>query len=204
MRTISPEKKRDIFDRLAENHTDIFDRVELPVEEKVAYSDVIKETIQEEIKKTIASLPLGKIISSIIEKQVSERLKENERISSEAINQLERRMKDDGSWMKSDLKTEIENLRKELIKKYSEVRNSILANKEVYSFGGFPQFGSSEEGKFLKISSGTPAWATGGGGSSLSGFTVNNPDTLQTFDVQSVSLDELAKIVGTMISQLQP
>ncbi len=40
-------------------------------------------------------------------------------------------------------------------------------------------------------------------GGTLSGFTVNNGNTLQTFDVTDTTLDELARVVGTMITQLQ-
>lgn len=201
---IASKKRGDIFDRLAEDYTDIFDRVELPVEDKVAFSDTLRDVLKELIDKKIAELPIGQMIGSVIEKQVTRALKENERTSSDAIAALERKMKDDAGWTKDDMKRELETMGKDLKKKYADLRNEILsASGSSYTFGGFPQFGSAQEGKFLKISSGTPTWATGGGGgSSLTGYTVNNPSSLKTFDVTDTSVDELARIVGQMITDL--
>ena len=109
----------------------------------------------------------------------------------------------------SELKKEIEKLRGEL-EETDRVARSPMVIPGGSGVIGIPDPGQATDGHVLTIETGSDGKkakfkaATGGSGASLSGFTVNNPVTLQTFDVSDVSLDELAKIVGTMIGQLQP
>ncbi len=45
--------------------------------------------------------------------------------------------------------------------------------------------------------------ATGGGGASITGYTINNPTTLKTIDLSDFTLDELGQILGSLITDLQ-
>jgi hypothetical protein len=110
-------------------------------------------------------------------------------------------------------KSHVEALKKkieDLEKKLAEVRE--MADRPIFMGGGpgvigIPAPEPNPVGHVLTVNSDRKAeWkaATGGSGASLAGFTVNGHNELLTFDETDTSLDELARIVGTMIDQLQP
>lgn len=71
---------------------------------------------------------------------------------------------------------------------------------------GIPPPEPNPAGYVLTVNSDRKAqWkaATGGTGAGLSGYTVNNQSELKTFDVTDTSLDELARVVGSIITDLQ-
>lgn len=59
------------------------------------------------------------------------------------------------------------------------------------------------EGKVLTVVNRKAAWAASSGGASISGYTVNNGNTLKTFDVTDTTLDEVARVLGSLLTDLQ-
>lgn len=195
--------KKDIFDRIK---LDIFDRVELPVEQKVAFSQEMGELVRDEIRKEIAKIPVGKIIARVMERELEKQEAANGLIKASVSREIQK--------AKGEVKNEIAALKKEetealekIRAKYSDLKNGLLS-QPAYQFGGFaPPNPLNHTGEFLKNTDGTwqgLQWAAGGGGASLSGYTVTNPNPLKTFDVSTTSIDELARVVGSIIDDLQP
>lgn len=124
----------DIFDRITIE--DIFDRVDLPVEQKVAFSDEMANLVRDEIRKEIEKIPIGKLITRLLAKEAQ---KVNRSTAS-----LKGEIKKEVSETAADLKKTIEKIKEEeekeikkLKDKYADLRNEILASREVYTFGGF-------------------------------------------------------------------
>lgn len=75
-------------------------------------------------------------------------------------------------------------------------------------FGGSGVIGipppEGNEGKTLKVSGNKAVWTTvtGGGGASISGYTVNDATTLKTLPADA-SIDELRQVLGTLLTELQ-
>lgn len=59
------------------------------------------------------------------------------------------------------------------------------------------------EGKFLKVVNNKWTYGAGGGGASVSGFTVSNPGSVTSIDATNISYDDLCSIVAQLINQLQ-
>lgn len=173
----------DAFDKIkldAFDLTDIdaFDEVELDIEDKIVYSPELKELLKEEISKKVDSLPLGKMIGDIVEKQVSSQLQSKSYDST--IRKTETRLVEEIGKTKGELKEELVKVLSELRKKYADFRN-ILNSQEKYTFGGFapPNPVNSANGTFLQNSNGTWAgltWAVGGGSGS-NPLYIGDPDT---------------------------
>lgn len=122
----------DIFDRIK---LDIFDEVELPVEQRIAFSDEMADLVREELRKEIAKIPLGKLITKVMEREAVKLDRSNSSIK-EAISR-------DLSSTKADLKNEVTTLREEIAEftkkikaKYADLKNEILSAPQ-YQFGGF-------------------------------------------------------------------
>jgi len=154
MVTKSPNKK-DLFNRL--NFSDIFERIDLPIEDKVIFSPEMKSLIADELRKEIASLPIGKILSSLVGKHFEELKKSGEDRLKKETFEISKKL----SSVREELEKLINGL-KDNIKEYRiEFKNDILSLPQ-YQFGGFsPQFndlniGSPEtEGAWRIVKSGS-------------------------------------------------
>lgn len=137
--TIQIPSNRDIFDRLED--LDIMDRVDLPVEDKVIFSPEMKKLIREELYKEINNIPVGQIISKIMEKEIAKQ-KSFEGVVKKTI---EDEVVKKGSAIEDqfkEFKKEIEEFKDKLKEKYADLRNSLATTTHPrYEFGGFsPQF----------------------------------------------------------------
>ena len=129
---ITPKTRGDIFDRISVD--DLFDRVELPIEEKTAYSSAIQEVIQEEIRKALSDLPVAAMIKRAVEKMTEELEKLKKELSSErSFADLEKKREAEKH------RKEMEELKEKLRKKYDELKTEVRSPK--YTFGGFPLAG---------------------------------------------------------------
>jgi hypothetical protein len=130
-----PEIKRmpDIFDEI---ELDVFDDIELPDDERIAYSGEMKKVILEEVRNEITKIPIGKFVSSILEKEVLRQSKENEKLKKGVGKQIDETKETVKEEIKK-IKDEEEKFMQMLKEKYAEIRNEIGQPK--YTFGGFPQ-----------------------------------------------------------------
>lgn len=141
------QNDKDFLDDL---EFDIVDEIELPLEERVAFSKEIKESIREEIGK----IPIGKIVSTLLEKEV---LNQNEK-----TNQLKESFTSNISQTKKDIEKEVEKVKsniseitKKLNDKYANLKTNIL-NQPKYQFGGFaPPNPLGHSDQFLTNTAGT-------------------------------------------------
>lgn len=189
------ETKPDIFDRVGK---DIFDRTELDAKDQLLFDpklqEIIDETVrarvEEEVKKAVAAikLPEPKEPKAQIIKEV--RVEVPSKDTRELVE-------------KSALDAALKKIA-ELEKEGKETRR--IAETPPFMPGGSGVIGipppEGNEGKTLKVSGNKAAWVSGGSGGGLSGYTVNNHNELKTFDVNDTSLDEVARILGSIITDL--
>lgn len=201
---------RDIFDDL----DDIFDEIasELKEEPEPKKSDIfddtaditslvkaemakVKPTVQKVIERVVQPYPVHlepKIVETKappqIVKEVRVEVEKKDKHLEAAIEKLEAKI--------ADLQKELEKTKE-------------MADHPIVIHGGpgvigIPAPEPNPVGHVLTINDNKKAeWKAGGGGASISGYTVNNSDPLKTFDVADTSLDELARVVGTLLSELQ-
>lgn len=223
--------KPDIFDLIAPDE-DVFDDVEQEdsavenIKKSVAavlekfdsrerrndsrkLSDEIKEFIREEIAKI---KPKQNVIERTIEKKIIEPqvfhvepkvVESPPQIIKEVRVEVEK--KDSKKYVEEskylDLLVKISKLEKQL----QETRR--MAESPVVYGGagviGIPPPEPNPDGHVLTVSKGKAAWAASSGGASISGYTVNNGNTLKTFDVTDTTLDEVARVLGSLLTDLQ-
>lgn len=124
----------DIFDRI--NATDLFDRTELATEEKVIFSDVFRDAVKKEIQGIVSNIPVGKMITDILQKEMEKQGKAKKEIEQKIYWTRSDMEKDT-----ADLRNELKELRETVKKKHEDFKNDLIKSKEVYTFGGFsPQF----------------------------------------------------------------
>lgn len=127
-----------VFDEL-EN---IFDKTELSVEDKVVYSQELKTLLLEEIRKEIGKLPIGKLISDIMEKEVQRQTEKNTILKTFFDTELGK-TKVDAKNEVGKLNAEIHEFMDKMRKKYDGLKNEIMTinGQQWHQFGGFsPQF----------------------------------------------------------------
>jgi hypothetical protein len=98
------------------------------------------------------------------------------------------------------LKKEIETLRKEV----AEARRR--ADSPIVMPGGSGVIGipppEPHEGLFLKVVNRKATWAAGGGGASISGYTINDPTELKDLPADA-SPDDIRQVLGTLLREMQ-
>lgn len=190
------DPQKDAFDDIP----DAFGDVELPPEEKILYSPrmselieaTVKARVEEEVKKAVAAIKLPE------PKEPKEQIIKEVRVEVPAKDTRE-------LVEKSALDAALKKIA-ELEKEGKETRR--IAETPPFMPGGSGVIGipppEGNEGKTLKVSGNKAAWiaSTGSGGGSLSGYTVDNHNELKTFDVNDTSLDEVARILGSIITDL--
>lgn len=136
--TIKIPSNRDIFDRI---DLDIMDRVDLPVEDKVIFSPEMKKLIREELYKEINNIPVGQIISKIMEKEIAKQ-KSFEGVVKKTIEDEVVKKGSEIQDQFKEFKKEIEEFKDKLKEKYADLRNNLATTTHPrYEFGGFsPQF----------------------------------------------------------------
>ena len=127
----------DIFDRISIE--DIFDRIDLPVEQKVAFSEEMADLVREELRKEIAKIPVGKMIAQMLNKEVAKQERSAGVIKESLTKDIAKTKADIGSQVTA-LKNEIDEFMEKMRKKYADLKNEMLS-QPAYQFGGFsPQF----------------------------------------------------------------
>lgn len=122
-------KKQDIFDRIKPD--DLMDRVELPVEERAIFSPEMRSLIREELKSMVAALPVGQMITKVLEKEMDK------------LAKIEKELKNQIYWVKNDMGEDTAELRKRLEELAAKVRKNhddlkTEIRQPSYTFGGFP------------------------------------------------------------------
>ncbi len=182
---------KDIFDMVLESkQNDIFSKVDRELTPAIkSYvkshgltKEDVRDLIREEIQKAFSSFkPPERVIEKTIVKELPK-----ETILKETVKEIRN---EDG------LKEEVESLKKRL---------SAIGDQ----FGGSGVLGipkpSGQDGKVLTAEAGKAKWktASGSGGLTAGTYTVSNPSTDRSIDLSSFTLDELAAVVGTLISDL--
>lgn len=140
----------------------------------------VRDLIREEIQKAFSTF---KPPERVIEKTVVKELPK-ETILKETVKEIRN---EDG------LKEEIESLKKKL-EQFSHLGGSgVLGIPKPYG----------QNGKVLTVESDKAKWKDSSGGGLTAGtYTVSNPVEDRTMDLSSLTLDELAAVVGTLISDL--
>jgi hypothetical protein len=191
------EKKSDIFDRLREK--DIFDRVELPVEEKLKLDPEFQRMIDKAVQKAVDAIKAS-MVPPAPQKEIVREIRV-EVPSKDKRDLVERKELEEA-------RKEIAALKKELAETDERARNPVILHTPGGSgVIGIPDPSQATDGHVLTIESGSDGkrarFKAATGGSGLSGYTVNNGSELKTFDVTDTSLDELARVIGSIISDLQ-
>lgn len=124
----------DIFDRVT---LDLFDEIELPIEEKVVFSKEMADLVREELKKEIAKIPMAKIIGEALKGEESKNVKSLDSLKdflSEKIKTSTNSVKKELGEFKEKIENELETAKKNHTK-----LGDILFSQPWYQFGGFPQ-----------------------------------------------------------------
>lgn len=182
-------EKPDAFDAI-----DIFDTIEEPTFKpyiapprvEIKITDDIRALIAEQVAAAIAQIPQPKPETKIIKETIKmpEKVIVKEMIdnSAQILKEAEKR-----------IKKEIDALDK------SGRFGPIVVPSPIADQNG-------NAGKFLTTNGSTTKWATvtaTGGGSSPDAYTANNVTTTRTFDATLTSLDEIANVLGSLITSLQ-
>ena len=165
-------KLTDVFDRVS---LDLFDKVDLDVEDKVIFSDEMRNLIREELASEISKIPIGKIITRVLEREVAKHEKANDSLKASVSKDLTKARSDIKNEV-AELKTEIEEFEKKIKEKYAELKNQMLSVPQ-YQFGGYPL--------------------------ATEAYAASNVTPTRTFDATSTSLDEVASVLGTLIETLK-
>lgn len=124
---------QDIFDRIPA--LDIFDEIELPIEEKVAYSSEMTMVLRDEIRKEIGKIPIGKILAKLLAKQLETQIEAIKNLKSFVSKEIKDSKADSGKELLK-VKAELVEMIEKLKKKFTDLRTD-LANQPQYTFGGF-------------------------------------------------------------------
>lgn len=158
--------------------------------EKSFSKEDIANMIRSEIQMALSSLkPQEKIIEKIIKEVPVDRKVVVKEIDEEKTN--------------------------EIVKKFEDALNELNKEKErlrdfMSRIGGSGVIGipkaNGQDGKVLTVVSGKAHWSTptssGSGGLTPGTYSVSNPTTDRTFDADNTSLDEIADVLATLISDL--
>lgn len=183
--------------------------------EKRELSEELKAFIQAEVSKI---KPKQNVIEKTIEKTV---------IKPEVIH-LEPRVVEAPPQIIKEVRVEVQTEKKDktryveeskyldLLTRFSKLEKKLeetrrMAESPIIMGGpggsgviGIPPPEAAVVAQVLTVNSNKKAeWKTATGtGAGLSGYTVNNPSELKTFDVTDTSLDEVARILGSIITDL--
>lgn len=186
---MSETPKADIFDSL-----DVFDIIDAnsfkpyvsPPRVEIKITDEIRALIADQVAAALAKIPQPKPETKIIEKTINMPtkvvVKEMIDKSAEILIEAEKR-----------IKKEIDALDK------SGRFGPIVVPSPIADQNG-------NGGKFLTTNGSITKWATvtaTGGGSSSDAYTANNVTTTRTYDATNTSLDELASVLGSLITSLK-
>lgn len=157
-------------------------------EDKAISKEDVAHMIKSEIGRALASLkPQEKIIEKIKEVPVERRV---------IVREIDKE------------KTE------EIVKKFNDALSELNKEKDrlrdfMSRIGGSGVIGlpkaSGQDGKVLTVVSGKAHWSTptsGSGGLTPGTYSVSNPTTDRSFDADNTSLDEIADVLATLISDL--
>lgn len=191
--------RKSIFDELE----DVFDDIELDTEDKVIFSPEMAKLIREEISK----LPIGKIVSKVVARAVTEEIERQNVVKSNLSKEI-RESKDEIKKESARVAAAISELNEKFRKKYDDLKNGII-NQPKYEFGGYapPNPVNSSNNTVLTNTNGTwdgIRWIPSSGGGLAPGtFTVTNNTPAYTFDSTNSSLDEISQILATLVRKLQ-
>lgn len=138
-----------------------FDQVELPTEDKVIFSPELSKLIKEQIYKEIANIPIGKMVSLIMEKEIKRQNEESESLKKK-INSEVSETKNEIKGTADSIKKELDEFTSKTREKYDALKNEII-NQPKYQFGGFaPPSTVGHSGQFLtNDGAGNFSWIAG-------------------------------------------
>lgn len=190
--------------------------------EQRALTDDVKEFIKSEISKI---KPKQNFIENVIERTIQTKVIEPKvfHVEPKIIEapppppQIIKELRVEVQVEKKDKTKYVEESKYlDLLTRFSKLERKLeetqrMAESPIFVGGGSGVIGipppePNPAGYVLTVNSDRKAqWkaATGGTGAGLSGYTVNNQSELKTFDVTDTSLDELARVVGSIITDLQ-
>lgn len=170
---------------------DIFSRTELDPTDKILFSPELQSMIEEAVVRAVAKIkmPEPKPAMQIIRETRVETPKKDDRdlVERSTVNALEKKI------------AELEAKLKETDR---------VAKSPMFVPGGSGVIGipppEGNEGKTLKVVNGKAVWitVTGGGGASISGYTINDGTTLKDLPADA-SVDDLRQVLGTLLTELQ-
>lgn len=216
---ISPEEQGDIFQDIEQEDTSI-DRIKEELlatlekfdakerkKEKRELTDELKTFIEQEIAQI---KPKQNVIEKTVVRDRPVAFHVEPKIV-EAPPQIIRETRIEVQKEKSDpridsLEKQIAELKKELAKTREIAEDPIVIHGGGPGVIGIPAPEPNPVGYVLTVNSDKKAqWKVAtGGGASISGYTVTNGNTLKAFDVTNTSLDEIARVLGTLITEMQP
>lgn len=128
--------KKSVFDKIELSVFDttelsVFDDVEPEIEDKILNSKELIDLVQEEIRKEVQKIPVGKIIAKILSKS-------NE-IKNKELSSLKEKMGKDLDLVKKETDknlTEVKELIEKFKKSFDDLKTSVI-NQPMYQFGGF-------------------------------------------------------------------
>lgn len=164
-----PFNKFDAFDLV---NLDAFDEVELPTEDKVIYSQEMARLVQEEVRKEIGKLPIGKVVSNVLEEQLKKQTKIAQALS-ESFNKTNKLLREEIKKLREDN----DQQKNKSNDRYVELRNNLL-NARFYQGGpsatriqeengshlGFPNSLKFSNGSITINADGSYSISSGGGG----------------------------------------
>jgi hypothetical protein len=184
--------KPDIFDRVGK---DIFDRTELEPEDKVLNSPEFATMLEKAVQKAVAAIKLPEPVQVPQKETVREiRVEVPSKDSRDLVERKE---------LAAALK-KIAELEKQLEETDRRARSPIVLPGGSGVIGIPPPEAVPENYVLTRNAQGKAEWkaSQGGNGNGLTGMSSLNHAELLTFDETDTSLDELAKVVGTIIDQL--
>lgn len=170
-------------------------------------TDQIKALIQAEVAKVKIS---QNVIEKVIEKKIIEPVHVEPRViqAPPAPPQIIKEVRVEVPVEKKDTRQLVEKSHlKELVNQIEEIKKAFEEYKVKATIyvprTGFPKM-SGQSGKVLSNDGLKPQWITntGGGGTSISGYTINDATQLKTLP-SDASLDDIRQVLGTLITELQ-
>lgn len=137
---------------------DLLDRTELPLEEKIVFSEHMEKVLREAIHAEIAKLPIGKIVASVLEKEIAAQ----EQKATAHIDKNVEKVRGDFNGEVEKIKTYMEGFKNKMRNDHDAFKSLFGRDaKPWYQFGGYSGGASSPttiEGITLTNAEGELLW----------------------------------------------
>lgn len=180
------------FDPSKPFKTAIFDSVE-EIKVKPISTDEVLAIVREEIRNAISKMSPQKHIIEKVTKEVPTEIKTIvKEIDKDSLNSLFKKIND---------------LQEEIKKSEEKLRSYVISSIPIPGGPGvigIPPPEAASESEVLTVVNKKAKWkaVSGSGGLTSGTYSVSNPTSDRTFDADNTTLDELADVVATIISDL--